>query len=163
ETNDQFVQYFGHSLEFRRNVDFTMKNLSGIYRLEYQVGSKDGVADPAYLGRLDAFSTYLRAQPEVQHVYALSDISKRMHEVTSGTYALPDSRASAAEDLMVYEMGLPAGLDLTDRVDVNKTTSRVTVTVRDMSTREMQAFASRSESWLRENAPREMWSEASGP
>src|SRR3954454_19878852 len=86
-----------------------------------------------------------------------------MHEVTSGAYALPDSRASAAEDLMVYEMGLPAGLDLNDRVDVEKTTSRVTVTVRDMSTREMQGFATRSETWLRENAPREMWSEATGP
>ncbi len=163
ETNDEFVQYFGKSLEFRKNVDFTMQSLSGIYRLEYQVGSKDGVTDPAYLAQLDAFSTYLRAQPEVQHVFALPDVVKRVHEATSGAYALPATREAAGEDLLVYEMGLPAGLDLTDRVNVDKSASRVTVTVRDMSTREMGAFTARTEAWLRESAPREMWAEASGP
>ena len=163
ETNDQFVQYFGESLSFRRDVDFTMKNLSGIYRLEMQVGSEAGVSDPKYLERLDAFTTYLRDQPEVQHVYGLSDIAKRVHEATTGTYSIPESREAAAQDMLLYEMGLPSGLGLEDRVSVDKASSRLTITVRDMSTKEMRGLTARVEGWLKSNAPRAMQAEATGP
>jgi predicted RND superfamily exporter protein len=169
ETNDQFVGYFDRSIDFRRDVEFTMKNLSGIYRLEYAIesGEAQGVTDPAYLGTLERFATYLRAQPEVEHVLSLTDIVKRVHQVTHGdaaeAYALPASRGEAGEELMVYEMSLPAGLDLSDRVTVDKAASRLTVTVKDLSTRDLTAFARRSEEWLQKNAPRPMWSQATGP
>jgi uncharacterized protein len=164
ETNDQFVEYFGPSLAFRRDVDFTMKNLSGIYRLEYQVGSETGITDPAYLARLDEFGTWLRAQPEVEHVYGVADVLKRVHQALhDGPYELPASREAAAQELLVYEMGLPEGLDLNDRVNVDKSASRLTATVKDMSTRQLTDFSRRSEAWLKEHTPRAMWTEATGP
>jgi predicted RND superfamily exporter protein len=169
EINDQFVQYFGKSIAFRRDADFTMKHLSGIYRLEYQVasGAPGGITEPAYLERLDAFAGWLRSQPEVDHVYALSDVLKRVNQVTHGgalsEYVVPKSKEDAQESLFVYEMGLPAGLDLRDRIDTEKTTTRVSVTVKDMSTREMTGFKSKSEAWLRANAPAAMSAEATGP
>jgi predicted RND superfamily exporter protein len=169
ETNDQFIKYFDESIPFRRDVDFTMKNLSGIYRLEYQIasGSPYGIAEPAYLEALEGFSTWLRAQPEVQHVYSVTDILKRVHQVANGggaeAYRIPQTRAATSEALLMYEMNLPAGLDLTDRINIDKSAARLTVTVRDMSTRQMTAFAHRSEAWLRENTPSAMWAEATGP
>jgi predicted RND superfamily exporter protein/outer membrane lipoprotein-sorting protein len=169
ETNDQFVRYFDQSIPFRRDVDFTMKNLSGIYRLEYQVGSggPSGIAEPAYLRSLDAFGGWLRAQPEVEHVYSVADVVKRVNQVMSANepaaYRIPDSRAAVSEALLVYEMGLPQGLDLTDRVNVDKSAARLTVTVKDVSSQQMNAFTARSESWLRDHAPKAMWAEATGP
>ena len=169
ETNDQFVKYFDTSIPFRRDVDFTMKNLSGIYRLEYQVGSEgpSGIADPAYLERLDAFGGWLRAQPEVEHVYSIADVVKRVNQVVSGddpaAYRIPASREAVSEALLVYEMGLPQGLDLTDRVNVDKSAARLTVTVKDVSSKQMTVFTERSEAWLRANAPKPMWAEATGP
>ncbi len=169
EPNDQFVSYFSQNVAFRRDVDFTMKNLSGIYRLEFQVGSEgpSGVTSPEYLGHLEAFAQWLRTQPEVQHVFSVTDILKRTHQVMNGghsdEYALPDTREAAAESLLLYEMNLPAGLDLTDRVNIDKSASRLTVTVRDLSTRQMTNFAARSAQWLRSNAPPAMWAEATGP
>ena len=169
ETNDQFVKYFDTSVPFRRDVDFTMKHLSGIYRLELQVasGEASGIHEPVYLERLDAFAGWLRAQPEVDHVYALTDIVKRvnqvLHDDDPAFYRTPETRDAAAQTLLVYEMGLPSGLDLTDRVDVGKATSRVSVTVKDLTTRDMTHFAQRAEGWLRANAPRAMWAEATGP
>ena len=169
ETNDQFVKYFDTSIPFRRDVDFTMKNLSGIYRLEYQVGSEgpSGIADPAYLERLDAFGGWLRAQPEVEHVYSIADVVKRVNQVVSGddpaAYRIPASREAVSEALLVYEMGLPQGLDLTDRVNVDKSAARLTVTVKDVSSQQMNAFTARSETWLRTNTPKPMWAEATGP
>ncbi len=169
ETNDQFVQYFGESIEFRRDADFTMKNLSGIYRLEYQVGSgaPSGVSSPAYLERLDAFATWLRAQPEVEHVYGIVDLVKHVNQALHGddraAYRIPETREAVSEALFVYEMGLPSGLDLTDRLDVDRSAARMTVTVRDMTTREMNDFTARSKAWLESNTPKPMWTEATGP
>ena len=169
ETNDQFVKYFVGSVPFRRDVDFTMKNLSGIYRLEYQGGGDgpSGISDPRYLQDLDTFGTWLRSQPEVEHVYSVVDILKGVNRVVHGDvaaeYRIPESREEASQDLLLYEMGLPAGLDLTDRFYVDKSAARLTVTVRDMSTKQMNAFAKRSETWMHEHLPRSMWSEATGP
>jgi len=169
ELNDEFVQYFDRSVPFRRDVDFTLKNLSGIYRLEFQVGSgaPSGIADPHYLERLDAFAGWLRAQPEVQHVYSIADIIKRVnrvvHDDDPAAYRIPESREAASQFLLLYEMGLPAGLDLTDRVNVDKSAARLTVTVTDISSRHMTELDQRSRAWLRENTPPPMWSEASGP
>jgi len=169
ETNDQFVRYFDESLPFRKDVDFTMKNLSGIYRLEYLVGSgaPSGIAEPGYLEKLDAFAGWLRAQPEVDHVYGINDVVKRVNQVVEGgradAYRIPASREAVSEALLVYEMGLPQGLDLTDRVNVDKSAARLTVTVKDVSSKQMTAFASRSEKWLEEHAPRPMWTQATGP
>lgn len=169
ETNDQFVRYFAESLPFRRDVDFTMKNLSGIYRLEYQVGSGEasGVVDPTYLERLDDFSDWLRDQPEVGHVFALASIVKRVNQVLHGDdpaeYRIPETRDAVGQELMLYEMGLPSGLELTDRISIDKSSTRLTVTVKDMSTREMLDFTRRSSSWMKAHLPPSMWSEATGP
>jgi predicted RND superfamily exporter protein len=169
ETNDQFVNYFDPTIAFRRDVDFTMKNLSGIYRLEYQIGSNQpsGISDPAYLNHLDDFAEWLRRQPEVQHVYSIADILKRVnrvvHENDPAHYRIPSSRDAASQFLLLYEMGLPAGLDLTDRVNVDKSAARLTATVNDLSSRQMTAFTARSETWLREHTPPSMWTEATGP
>ncbi len=169
ETNDQFIKYFDESIEFRRDADFTLKNLSGIYRLEFQVasGEPQGTIDPTYLKSLDAFALWLRAQPEVEHVYSIADIHKRINQVVNGDspaeYRVPDTREASAQNLLVYEMGLPSGLDLTDRVNVDKSAARLTVTVRDMSTKQMTTFTRRAETWLHDHTPNPMWAQATGP
>lgn len=169
ETNDQFVRYFSASLPFRRDVEFTMKNLSGIYRLEYRVSSGESsvVADPRYLTRLDELAGWMRTQPEVEHVYALTDIVKRVNQVINDDdpahYAIPTTSEAAGQALLLYEMGLPAGLELNDRISVDRAATRLSVTVKDLSTRELTAFARRSESWMRGHLPPPMWSEATGP
>jgi uncharacterized protein len=169
ETNDQFVNYFDSSIPFRRDADFTIKNLSGIYRIEFQVGSdgEQGIFAPTYLQSLEGFAVWLRSQPEVEHVYSFTDIEKRvnqvMHNDAAAEYKLPADRATAAQDLLVYEMSLPAGLDLRDRVSVDKSSTRLSITAKDLSTKQLTGFARRAEGWLHYHAAPSMWSEASGP
>ena len=38
EVDDQWLQYFDHSISFRGDSEFMMDNLTGIYRIEYSVG-----------------------------------------------------------------------------------------------------------------------------
>ena len=135
ELNDQFVEYFDYRVPFRGDAEFGMDNLNGIYMIEYSAdaGSPGAISDPAYLAGLEKFTGWLRAQPEVTHVYSYSDVIKRLnknlHGDEAGWYRIPDDRELAAQYLLLYELSLPYGLDLNDRISVDKSATRVTATV----------------------------------
>jgi predicted RND superfamily exporter protein len=168
-TNDLFIQYFSSSLQFRKDADFTMQHLSGLYRVEFllDAGAPAGVTQPEYLHDVEHFTDWLRAQPEVDHVYSLTDVLRRVNQVANGgapsEYRIAETQPLVSEDLLLYEMNLPAGLDLTDRISVDKSASRLSITIKDLSTRQLNAFVARSEGWLHANAPKPMWAHATGP
>ena len=167
--NDQFVEYFDKSITFRTDTDYMTEQLTGIYQLEYSIGSGEsgGISNPEYLTTLEAFSTWLEAQPEVMHVYAFTDIMKRLNKNMHGDnpdyYRVPDFRELAAQYLLMYQMSLPYGLDLNDRINVDQSSTRVTATMQNMSTVDIRAFKDRSEAWLVANAPAYMQTEATSP
>ncbi|MCA9664750.1 MAG: MMPL family transporter [Myxococcales bacterium] len=168
-SNDHFVGYFASSLSFRRDTDFMVKHLAGLYTVEYQLGSgaKNGITKPRYLAQVDAFVRWLRAQHEVSHVYSITDVLKRLrmnsYDDDRSEYKLPAKRAVASQLLLLYEMSLPQGLDLTDRVDLDKSRSRVTVTLTNLSSRDLRAFTARSKAWLRRNADAPLWTQPISP
>jgi predicted RND superfamily exporter protein len=152
--NDEFVKYFDTSVQFRKDTDFTANHLTGIYYIDYSLGAKTdaGISDPAYLAGLNRFATWLRQQPEVLHVNTITDIYKRlnmnMHGDAASTYTLPQSADLAAQYLLLYEMSLPYGLDLRDRINLDKTATRVTATLKNLSSNEVIAFENRARAWL---------------
>jgi predicted RND superfamily exporter protein len=168
ELNDEWVKYFDESLEFRQDAEFALDELTGLYLLEYSVtaGSAGGISEPAYLETLEAFTGWLRTQPEVRHVYSYSDIVKRLNKNMHGDnvawHAIPDDRELAAQYLLLYELSLPYGLDLNDRISVDKSATRVTVTLDDVPTATVREFIGRSEAWMDANAPTEMHGQATG-
>ena len=157
--DDDFVKYFDDSFPIRIASDFAQERLTGLNVLEYSVpaGREGGVSDPEFLAHLERFAEWLRAQPNVRHVYALTDIVKRLNENLHGDdpafYALPDSADLAAQYLLLYELSLPLGLDLNSTIDVGKSATRVSASVVDMSSAEMRDLNARAEAWLAENAP----------
>ncbi len=169
EINDQFVQYFDESISFRPDTEFMMKNLSGIYSIEYSIGSMgaEKINQPEYLSNLEKFTQWLRQQPEVDHVYSMADVFKRLNKNMHGDnpdwYRIPDEEALAGQYLLLYEFSLPYGLDLNDRINIDKSATRLTVTVKDLSTRQLRAFKALSEKWLQDNTPEYMHSRATSP
>ncbi len=157
--NDRFVEYFDSSIEFRQDSDFAADNLTGIYQLNYSVGAKDsgGIADPAYLERLEAFANWMRGQPEVVHVASFTDIMKRVNKSMHGDdetwYRLPDDRQLAAQYLLLYEMSLPYGLDLNNQINVDKSATRMVVTLTDISTGDLKQLQTRTQAWMADNVP----------
>ena len=122
DLNDQFVKYFDESIAFRRDTDFAMKHLSGIYQIEYSIeaGRSQGISDPAYLERLDAFDAWFRRQEGVIHVNTISETMKRlnmsMHEDDPSYLRLPENPELSAQYLLLYEMSLPYGQDLNNQI-----------------------------------------------
>lgn len=169
ELDDRFVEYFDESIEFRRDTDFTLANMTGVYQIMYSLGAEGSgaVSEPAYLQKLEEFANWFRQQPGVLHVSSLTDVMKRlnknMHYDDPAYYRNPDSRTLAAQYLLLYEMSLPFGLDLNNQINVDKSATRLVVTIGDLSSKEMLALNTRAEQWLRDNAPPAMFAHGSSP
>lgn len=159
ELTDNWTQYFDERYEFRRDTDFVIENLTGMETLEYSLdaGREGGITDPDYLRKVDAFAEWYRAQPEVMHVQAFSDIMKRLNKSMNGDdpafYRLPDNSGLAAQYLLLYELSVPFGRDLNNRIDVAKTATRMTVTVARLKSKEQLRLDRRAQDWLSANAP----------
>ncbi|VAW13100.1 Predicted exporter of the RND superfamily, partial [hydrothermal vent metagenome] len=113
------------------------------------------------------FEDWLNDQPEVVHVNAFSEVARRVNRSMHGDdeefYRVPDNREEAAQYLLLYELSLPFGLDLNNQINVDKSESRITVTLKNIDSPEMIAFAKRGENWLKTNAPQEMHAIAVSP
>jgi len=156
--NDQWVEYFDESIQFRVESD-QVKPYFGLYPIEYSVPAKGpgGVSEPEYLANLEAFAAYLRTRPEVRHVYSISDIMKRLNKNMHGDepeyYRIPDNRELSAQYLLLYELSLPYGLDLNDRINIDKSASRLTATLGSVTTVQTKAMLNASRQWMAENWP----------
>ncbi len=158
ELNDQWTKYFGERIEFRRDTDVISQHF-GLFTVEFSVEANGpgGIYEPEYLERLDAFASWLETQPNVAHVYSLSDIMKRLNKNLNADdpsfYRLPDDRELAAQYLLLYELSLPYGLDLNDRINIDKSATRLTVTMEDGPTQETKDLLIASAAYLEENFP----------
>ena len=156
--NDQWVEYFDDRIEFRVDSDNAQEHF-GMYPIEYSIPANGpgGISEPEYLENLEAFTSFLREQPHVTHVYSISDIMKRlnrnMHADDDSYYRIPANRDLSAQYLLLYELSLPYGLDLNDRINVDKSATRVTATVEQATSSETKTFFNDVEVWMQENLP----------
>jgi predicted RND superfamily exporter protein len=157
--DDQYVKYFDEAITFRQATDFTTENLTGIYLIEYSLesGETGGISEPQFLQRVEAFANWYREQPHVLHVNSITDIMKRlnrnMHADDDDWYRLPDQRDLSAQYLLLYEFSLPFGLDLNNQINVKKSATRFTVTMKSIATSQLLDIEERAQAWLQENAP----------
>lgn len=158
EFNDSFHEYFDTTTEFRQATDFTLANLTGVYMMDYSLhaGGPEQVNRPEFLRKVDEFAAWYRQQPEVLHVNTFTDIMKRLNKNMHGDdpafYRLPESRELAAQYLLLYELSLPYGLDLTNQINMDKSATRVTVTLKAVKSAQMVALEDRAAQWLKDHS-----------
>ena len=159
ELNENSLELLDDSYEFRQSTDFVSENFGGLEPFEYSLsaGEEGGITNVEYLKQVDAFAEWYRAQPEVAHVFGISDIIKRLNKTLNGDdpafYSVPGDSALAAQYLLLYEFSLPVGLDLNNLIDVNRSATRLTVVLKSLSSKEKLALDERAQDWLRHNAP----------
>ncbi|EPW6408617.1 efflux RND transporter permease subunit [Vibrio vulnificus] len=160
KVNDESVKYFDTSSEFRQAADFMEQRIGGMTTMSIAIKThqSQGIASPEFLEVLGEFTRWLREQPETDHVASLSDIYKRlnknMHGDDSAYYALPAERELAAQYLLLYEMSLPFGLDLNNQVNVDKSSVKLQLTVKNLGSVELVALEERIYQWFASHAPR---------
>ncbi len=166
--NDRFVEYFDDRVDFRVDSDFASDNLTGIYQVSYSIPAEDsgGIQDPEYLHNLENFANWYREQDGVVHVATFTDVIKRVNQSMHGDdpayYRIPDGRQEAAQYVLLYEFSLPYGLDLNDQLNVDKSASRLVVTLDDISTEEFSVLRESARLWMADNFPEYMRLRADG-
>ncbi len=168
ELNDDWVKYFDESYDIRISTDFAQEHLTGFDVIEYSLdsGETGGINRPEYLYSVEEFANWYRKQPKVVHVNTITDTMKRLNKNMHGDdekyYSLPKERDLAAQYLLLYEMSLPFGLDLNNQINVDKSATRMIITLRGMTAREMREMDMNARQWLKANAPEEMFTYGSG-
>lgn len=159
ELNDDFVKYFDTSVPFRQATDYMQDNLSGMTTMEISIdaGASSAINEPEFLHATEAFSEWLRQQPETDHVNTLTDtikrLNKNMHGDDESYYRLPESRELSAQYLLLYEMSLPYGLDLNNQLNVDKSSLRIVGTFENITSNDQILLEERIYAWFAENAP----------
>ncbi|HAS8494927.1 TPA: RND family transporter [Vibrio vulnificus] len=159
KVNDESVKYFDTSSEFRQAADFMEQRISGMTTMSIAIKThqSQGIASPEFLAVLGEFTHWLREQPETDHVASLSDIYKRlnknMHGDDNAYYTLPAERELAAQYLLLYEMSLPFGLDLNNQANVDKSSVKLQLTVKNLGSVELVALEERIYQWFASHAP----------
>lgn len=155
--DDDFIRYFDRNFEYRVASDFAEDNLTGLNLLEFafESGEPHGINEPAYFERLARFTEWLREQPGVEQVTSLSDKLSQIHHVMDPEAPddLPQSRAQVAQYLLLFELSLPPGNDIADRINADRSATRVTVSLRHMTSSDIRELNARADVWLHQNNP----------
>lgn len=159
ELNDNFVEYFDHSIPFRVATDFSNEHLTGMAMMEFELNAQGegGISEPEFLKATDQLVQWLLQQPETVHVNSLTDTMKRlnrnMHGDDPSYYRLPESRELAAQYLLLYEMSLPYGLDLNNQINIDKSAIRIVASYHNLSSNQMLDLEQRAYTWMESNIP----------
>lgn len=166
--NDVFNEYFDDTFEVRRVNDFVMRELTGMHRIDYSIdsGEESGAMDPHYMQQLDAFATWLQAQPEVVFVNSYADVIKRLNRDLHGgdaeQYSVPNERELISQYTLMYELSLPQGLGLENQLDMSRRHARVVVMLKNIGSHPVLEFNDRAEQWLKENTQASMHAKGTG-
>ncbi|GAA3926805.1 efflux RND transporter permease subunit [Litoribacillus peritrichatus] len=157
--SESWHEFYDDTFEVRQAVDRINETISGNNLMEFSLdsGTSDGIYDPSYMKRLAEFTDWLRNEPGVAHVYSMSDVAKRLNrDLNQGdqaSYRIADSREMIAQQFLLYELSLPMGLGLEDSIDIDRSATRVGVTLKKMPSGDIIAIQQNAHQWLVEHAP----------
>lgn len=157
--NESSETFFQPWTEEKVAHDFMREHLAGpdIIDIGLYTGQADIVSDPEFLVMLDELKQWLIAHPRVEYVLSISDMFKRLNKSMHGDepteYRLPESQELAAQYLLLYELSLPYGLDLTQQINFDKSAVRLSISLAGALSKEKVELKYDMIAWLNERAP----------
>ena len=157
--NESSELFFQPWTEERASLDFMREHLAGpdILDIALYTDQPDIASKPEFLTVLDEFKQWLMARQGVEYVLSVSDTFKRlnrsMHGDDPNEYKLPVSQNLSAQYLLLYELSLPYGLDLTQDINFDKSAVRLSASLAGMLSKDKIALKYDAIAWLTERAP----------
>lgn len=158
EINDDFLKYFDEDIQFRSDTDWISNNLTGLNQIQFNMhsGASDGISNPEFLNKVENFVVWARQHEQVTNVQSITDVFKRLNRDLNSAdqdyYNIPTNRELAAQYLLLYELSLPFGLDLTNQISIDKSSTQVVVTIEDLTTNEIKSWIAEAEIFLTDQA-----------
>ena len=122
EINSNPFKYFAKTVHTRIANEFAEDQIGGMQAIEIVInsGRNDGIKDPAFLTKVEQFQDWIDALPHVSKTIGIVDIIKQTNRSLNGDdqafYKLPDNQELVAQELFLYTMSLPQGMDLNNRM-----------------------------------------------
>lgn len=133
QVNSDPFKYFASDVPLRVANEFIEAQVGGARGIEVVVeaGREDGIKDPQFLARVERLQNWIAEQPQVTRVVSILDALKATHRALHGDepehYRLADEQQTIAQELFLYQMNLPQGMDLNDRVTLANDALRLSV------------------------------------
>lgn len=167
------IKYFAEDTEFRQATEYIDQNIIGVNPIEFAFdsGEENGIYSPDYLRKLEEFQEYISSHPEYEITYVSSivDIVKRINKTMNGDdpayYRIPEdgelgvdgqpinAKKLIAQYMLLYQMSLPQGMELTSQIDLKNQVTRVTAFVRSISSFKLLNDRKTVKKWIKENIP----------
>ncbi|MFK7732672.1 MAG: RND family transporter [Pseudomonadales bacterium] len=151
--------FFEKQTPERQVNDFVEEKLAGVVSTEIAIygDGPDSVMVPEFLDVVDRFVAYVRDRDDISYAASITDTLKRLNrslnEDDESFYRLPESRELAAQLLLLYELSLPTGMELTNQLNIDKSATLVSV-MRSSSTAEAAVRLNRETlEWFEREAP----------
>jgi len=90
-------------------------------------------------------------------------LNRNLHGDDPEWHRMPDQRDLAAQYLLLYEMSLPYGLDLNNQINIDKSATKLDVSLNSLSSNRIIALEERAQQWLKDNAPASMLVHGASP
>lgn len=133
EVNSNPYKYFNAENPISVGNEYTLKTFGGVGGPEVVIdsGKDNGITDPTFLKRVDNFQNWLNDRTYINRVISVTDIIKEVNQSLHGgkkeAYIIPDSKEMIAQELFLYTMGLPQGMDLNNRMDIKQRELRLSL------------------------------------
>jgi len=131
--NSNPYEYFSYNQPIRKANDFVKEVFGGNTGPEFVIdsGKDDGIKDPIFLAKVEKFKSWVNDREYVNKTVDIIDIIKDTNKNLYGgreeEYRIPDTQKEIAEQLFLYGMSLPQGMDLNNRMTLTKDKMRMSV------------------------------------
>ncbi|CAM2064303.1 MMPL family transporter [Sulfidibacter corallicola] len=133
EINSDVFKYFAPNIHTRVANFFTEDHVGGIAAVELSIdsGEPDGIKDPAFLKKVEELQVWVEQRHHVTKTVAITDIIKQTNRTLNNedqaAYLIPDNKELVAQELFLYTMSLPQGMDLNNRMTLDNRRLRLSI------------------------------------
>jgi uncharacterized protein len=133
EINSSPFSYFKANDPVSLTNDRVLARYNGVSGPEIVIDSRsnEGVKEPAFLRKLEAFQDWLQGHEGVNKAFSIVDtlkeMNKALHEGDEAEFRIHDRREVIAQELFLYTLSLPLGLDINNQVDLEQRRLRLSL------------------------------------
>lgn len=131
--NSNPYEYFKKGTVLRIGNDFVRDVFGGNSGPEIVIesGKEDGIKDPAFLKKVESFKNRIDSNPKINKsidiISIIKDMNKSLYGGKEEEYKLPLTQKAVAEQLFLYSMSLPQGMDLNNRMTLKNDSIRMSL------------------------------------
>lgn len=133
DMNSNPYHFFRAHDPVRVSNDYILQKYRGVTGPEIiiQTSQVEGALDPSFLKNVVDFKNWLESLDQVNHVMAITDILKEMNQALHGgnpqEFRIHPEREVIAQEIFLYNLALPPGMGLNNRIDYDYQKIRMSV------------------------------------